>query len=81
MDVFKWFTKNGLNPVIMEDNFKFKNLTYNFRNAETLNRRNVNSVKYGTEIITSLSAKIWKILPNDYKKLISLSKDISKIKV
>ena len=28
-------TKNGLNPVIMEDIFNFKNLAYNFRNAET----------------------------------------------
>ena len=56
----------------MEDVFELKNLTYNFRNAETLNRSNVNSVKYGTETITSLSAKIWKILPNDYKELTSL---------
>ena len=38
-------TKNGVNLVIMEDVFKFKNLTYNFRNAETLNRSNVNSVQ------------------------------------
>ena len=49
--IFK--TKNGLNPVIMEDVFKFKNLTHNFRNTETLNRSNVNSVKYGTEKVTS----------------------------
>ena len=77
-EIFK--TKNGLNPVIMEDVFKFKNLTYNFRNAETLNRSNVNSVKYGTETITSLGAKIWKILSNDYKELISLSTFKSKIK-
>ena len=51
-------TKNGLNPVIMEDVFKFKNLVYNFRNAETLNSSNVNSDKYGTEAINSLGAKI-----------------------
>ena len=38
----------------MEDAFKFKSLTYNFRNAET---------------ITSLGAVIWKILPNDCKEL------------
>ena len=44
----------------MEDIFKFKNLTYTFRNAETVNRSNVDSVKYGTETITSLDAKIWK---------------------
>ena len=77
-EIFK--TNNGLNPVIMEDLFKFKNLTYNFRNAETLNRNNVNSVKYGTETITSLSAEKWKILPNVYKELTSLSTFKSNIK-
>ena len=57
-EIFK--TKNGLNPAIMEDVFNFKNLAYNFRNAETLNRSNVSSVKYGTETITSLGAKFGK---------------------
>ena len=66
-EIFK--TKNGSNPVIMEDVFNFKNLADNFRNAETLNRSNVSSFKYGTEAITSLGAKIWKLLPNDYKEL------------
>ena len=61
---------NGLNPVITEDVFKFKNLSCNFRNAENLHRSN--SVKYGTGTITALGAKIWKILPNDYKDLTSL---------
>ena len=70
-EIFK--RRNGLNPVIMEDIFKFKNLTYNFRNVETLNRSNFNSVKYGSETITSLSAKIWKILPYGNKELTSLS--------
>ena len=64
----------------MEDVFKFENLVRNFLNARTLNRSNVNSVKYGTETITSLGAKIWKILPNDYKELTSLSTFKSKIK-
>ena len=77
-DIFK--TKNCLNPVIMEDVFNFKNLAYNFRNVETLNRSNVSSVKYGTEIITSFGTKIWKILPNNYKELTSLSTFRSKIK-
>ena len=64
----------------MEDVFKFENLAYSFRNAGTLNRSNVNSVKYGTETITSLGAKIWKILLNDYKELRSLSTSKSTIK-
>ena len=61
----------------MEDVSKFKNLTYNFLNAVTLNRSNVNSVKYETETIISLDAKI---LPNDYKWLTSLLTFKSKIK-
>ena len=64
----------------MEDVFKFKSLTYNFRNAETLNRSNVNSVKYGTETITSLGGKIWKVFPNNWKELTSLSAFKSKVK-
>ena len=64
----------------MEDVFKFKNLTYKLQNAETLNRSNVNSVKYGTVIMTSLGAKIWEILLDYYKELTSLSTFISKIK-
>ena len=70
-EIFK--TKNSLNPVSMEDVFNFKELAYNFQNVETLNRSNVTSVKYGTEKITSLGAKIWEILLNDYKELASLS--------
>ena len=44
---------------------------------ETLHRSNVISVKYGTETITSLGAKI---LPNDYKEPTSLSAFKLKIK-
>ena len=53
-----FMTKNRLNPVIIEDVFKIKILTYNFRNTETRNRSNVNSVNYETETITSLVVKI-----------------------
>ena len=77
-EIFK--TKNGLNPVIMEDVFKFKNLVYNFRNAETLNS-NVNSVTCGTEAINSLGAKIQKMLPNDYKELTFLSNYNPKLEI
>ena len=47
----------------------FKYLAYTFRNAETLNRSNVNSVKYETEKITSLVAKILKICLRTIKSL------------
>ena len=76
--IFK--TKKNLNPVVIEDVFKLKNVTYNFRNVETLKRTNVNSVKRWAKTIASLSAKIWKILPKAAKSLTSLSKFKSKIK-
>ena len=41
-EIFK--TKNSLDPVIMEDVFKFKNITYNFRNAETLNSQQLSTL-------------------------------------
>ena len=77
-EIFK--TKNCRNSAIKKDVFKFKNLTYNFRNAENLNRSNVNFIKYGTETITYLVVKIWKILPNGYKELTSLISFKYKIK-
>ena len=40
--------------------FQIKNPTYDFQNAEILNRSNVNSVNYGTLTITSLGAKVLK---------------------
>ena len=64
---------NDLKDIIKD----FKNLALKI---QTFNRSNVSSVKYGTETITSLGAKIWKILPNDYKELTSLSTFKSKIK-
>ena len=70
-EIFK--TRNGLKPVIMEDIFKFKHLTNNFQNAETLNRSNVNSHKYRTETNTSSGGNI---LPNDYKTLRSLNTNV-----
>ena len=48
---------------------------------ETLNRSNVNSVIYGIETITSLRAKIWKFLPNDYKGLTSYQLSNPKLKI
>ena len=46
--------------MIFMDEFKFHNLTYNLRNVETLNRSNLNSVKYGTDTIISLGTKFGK---------------------
>ena len=39
-EIFK--PKNSLNSAQIEDVFKFKNLTYNFRNVETPNQGRLN---------------------------------------
>ena len=59
-------TKNELNPKIMEEIFTFKKVDYNLNNT---------SLKIGNvkTILTNLGVKIWKLLPNEYKELQSLS--------
>ena len=70
-EIFK--TKNELNPKIMEEIFTFKNVDYNLQNNTSLKIGNLKTVYYGTESLTNLGAKIWNLLPNEYKELKSLS--------
>ena len=61
----------------MENAFNFKNLTSSFRNAETLNRSNVNSIKYGNSCLPRYqNVKNF----SDYKELTCLSMFKSKVK-
>ena len=76
-EIFK--TKSELNPKIMEEIFSFKNVDYNLRNNTSLKIGNLKTVYYGTESLTNLGAKIWNLLPNEYKELKSLSMFKSRI--
>ena len=51
----------------MNDEFEVKNHQYNFQRDVRLQRRNVNTVLYGTETIASLGAQIWKLVPENLK--------------
>ena len=51
----------------MEEIFTFKNVDYNLRNNRSLKIGNLKTVCYGTESLTNLGAKIWNLLPNEYK--------------
>ena len=66
-EIFK--TKNELNPKIMEEIFTFKNVDYDLRNNTSLKIGNLKTVYYGTESLINLGAKIWNLLPNEYKEL------------
>ena len=72
-------TKNELNPKIMEEIFTFKNVDYDIRNNTSLKIGNLKTVYYGREFLTNLGAKIWNLLPNEYKELKFLSTFKSRI--
>ena len=70
-EIFK--TKLGINTELMNETFDFNNSSYYFRNRNTLKRENVHTVKYGRESIKNLGAKIWDLVPQEYKMLDSIS--------
>ena len=63
----------------MEEIFTFKNVAYDLQNNTSLRIGNLKTVYYGTESLTNLDAKIWNLLPNEYKELKSLSTFKSRI--
>ena len=77
-EIFK--TKNGYNPPLMNEIFRFLEPSYNLRNSNSLQRTNVKTVKYGTETLSWLGPKIWQLLPTDYKNCESLQMFKTKIK-
>ena len=58
---------HGLAPELMNDIFKKRNVTYNFRKNSTFETRNIKSVYYGSETISFLGPKIWELLPSNIK--------------
>ena len=77
-EIFK--TKNGYNPPLMNEIFRFIEPSYNLRNSNSLQRTNVKTVKYRTETLSWLGPKIWQLLPTDYKNCESLQMFKTKIK-
>ena len=60
MKYLKFFIISSEN---IKDLFEIKNNKYYFQRDVGLQRRNVNTVLYGTETITSLGAQIWNLVP------------------
>ena len=58
---------HGLAPELMNGIFKKINVTYNFRNDSTFEKRNVKYAYYGSETISFLGPKIWELLPSNIK--------------
>ena len=71
---------HGFSPPILNDIIVPVSRPYNFHRSDTLQRRRVNSVRYGTELISFLGPKIWDLAPSDIKLSQSLSISKRKIK-
>ena len=57
---------NGLSPKLVSDCFKLNNMTvYNTRHRSTFYYRQVHTVLHGTESLSHLGSKIWRLVPSD----------------
>ena len=73
--------KNCLSPEIMKEVFIFQeNENYNLRSGTHLTNRNIHTAHFGTDTITNLGPKIWKLVPDKIKNASSLLVFKSRIK-
>ena len=67
-------------PPLLNEVFVPRQCNYELRGYNFLERRRVNSVRYGTESISLLAPKIWEILPKEIKDSDTLQIFKAKIK-
>ena len=77
-EIFKM--KNGVSTGLTEDIFHLINKPYDLRNNRILFRKRNRTVFYGTESLSSLTPRIWKLIPQWLKDEIELSQLKTKIK-
>ena len=70
----------GISPPLLNEVFVQRQCNYELRGNNFLERRGVKSVRYSTESISSLTPKIWEILPNEIKDSDTLQIFKAKIK-
>ena len=69
-----FIVKNGLSPIIMNEVFNFKeNESYNLRSGIHLASRNMHTAHFGTDTVSSLGPKLWKLIPDKIKHASRLS--------
>ena len=77
-EIFK--VKNGVSAELIEDIFHFVNKPYDLRNNRIRCRKRNRTVFYGTESLSSLSPRIWELIPQSLKEETELSQFKTKIK-
>ena len=66
--LLKLKVKHGLSPVIMNDAFQFgKNSAYEIKSGNNLERTDIQTVRFGSESIITLGAKIWDFISVEIK--------------
>ena len=71
---------HGYSPTILNEVFVPSHCKYSFRKNNSLERRRVSTVRYGTESLSFLGAKIWDIVPDYIKSSETMSAFKTKIK-
>ena len=64
---------NNLSSPFMSELFQVKDLTYNLRKGDILVTRNVITKNYGTDNVSYLAPKIWKLIPEVIRNSKSLN--------
>ena len=72
--------KNDLGPKIIADIFYFVEKPYNLRNNSVIQRQANRTVYFGTKSISSLTPKLWELIPSKIKnaKLLNIFKEKTK---
>ena len=69
-----------ISPDIMNDIFKLRENTYNFRNFHILKTENPHSLKYGLDAISYRAGQLWEQVPIDVREAASLTLFKNRIK-
>ena len=78
IEMFK--VKHNLAPEIMTEVFRLKTRSFNTSHKSEFQRRNVKTVIYGSETLSSLGPQIWDLIPIELRNLTSSNAFKSKIK-
>ena len=77
----RWHTTNGLSPVIMNQVFNSQeNERNHLRSGIHLDSRSMHTAHFGTDTISTLGNKMWKLIPDKVKHASTLSAFKAKIK-
>ena len=64
--------KHNLAQEIMTEVFRLKTRSFDIRSKSEIQRRNIKTVIYGSETLSSLGLQIWDLIPIEFRNLVHL---------